>query len=189
MTRVLLANCKKITEMNRQEKTAVVAELTDKFSSTPFIYITDSSSMSVAQVTDFRRKCFENGIEMKVVKNTLAIKAIENLENKESYDDVLPLLKGTTALLFTSTANSPAKVLKEFRKDNERPLLKGAYIDTDVFVGDEQISTLSSMKSKEDLIGDVIMLLQSPMKNVISSLQSGGQTISGLLKALEEREQ
>ena len=175
--------------MTRQEKKAVVAELKDKFSTTPFFYLTDSSAMSVAQVTDFRRKCFEQDVEMKVVKNTLAIKAIEQLDNKESYDDVLPLLKGTTALLFTSTANVPAKILKEFRKKNEKPLLKGAFIDTDVFVGDNQISTLSAMKSKEDLIGDIIMLLQSPIKNVVSSLQSGGQTLSGLLKALEERAQ
>ena len=175
--------------MTRQEKTAAVAEIKDKLSSTPFFYLADSSAMSVAQVTDFRRKCFEEGVEMKVVKNTLAIKAIEQLDNKEQYEGVLPLLKGTTALLFTSTANVPAKILKEFRKSHEKPLLKGAYIDTDIFVGDEQINTLSSMKSKEDLIGDVIMLLQSPIKNVISSLQSGGQTLSGLLKALEEREQ
>ncbi len=173
--------------MTREEKTAAVEELTDKFNSTPFFYIADSSSMTVAQVSDFRRKCFEKDVEMKVVKNTLAIKAIESLENSEDYKDVLPLFKGTSALLFTNTANVPGKLLKDFRKSNDRPLLKGAFIDSDVFVGDEQISTLSAMKSKEDLIGDVIMLLQSPIKNVISSLQSGGQTISGLLKALEER--
>ena len=173
--------------MTRDEKKTAVAELKDKFSSNPFFYLTDSSSMTVAEVSDFRRKCYEQGVEMKVVKNTLAIKAIEQLDNKEEYDEVLPLLRGNTALLFTSTANAPAKILKEFRKDMDKPLLKGAFIDTDVFVGDEQISTLSAMKSKEDLIGDIIMLLQSPMKNVISSLQSGGQTLSGLLKALEQR--
>jgi large subunit ribosomal protein L10 len=175
--------------MTRQEKKAAVAELKDKFSSTPFFYLADSSAMSVAQVSDFRRRCFEQGVEMKVVKNTLAIKAIEQLDNKESYENVLPLLKGTTAVLFTTTANLPGKILKEFRTKNEKPLLKGAYIDTDIFVGDNQISTLSAMKSKEDLVGDIIMLLQSPMKNLVSSLQSGGQTISGLLKALEERAQ
>lgn len=173
--------------MTRNEKRTAVAELSNKFSESPFFYLADSSAMTVAQVTDFRRKCYEQGVEMKVVKNTLAIKAIEQLENKDLYNDVLPLLKGHTALLFTSTANAPAKILKEFRKKSEKPLLKGAFIDSDVFVGDEQISTLSSLKSKEDLIGDIIMLLQSPMKNVISSLQSGGQTLSGLLKALESR--
>ncbi len=175
--------------MTRQEKMTAVAELKDKFSSTPFIYLTDSSAMSVAEVTDFRRKCFEQNVEMKVIKNTLAIKAIEQLDNKESFEEILPLLEGTTALLFTSTANVPGKILKEFRKKNDKPLLKGAFIDTDVFVGDDQINTLSSMKSKEDLIGDIVMLLQSPMKTLISSLQSGGQTLSGLLKALEERDQ
>ena len=173
--------------MTREEKTTAVAELKDKFSVSPFFYIADSSSMTVAEVSDFRRKCFEQDVEMKVVKNTLAIKAIESLDNKSDYDGILPLLKGTSALLFTSTANVPGKILKEFRKSSERPILKGAYIDTSVFIGDEQISTLSAMKSKEDLIGDVIMLLQSPIKTVISSLQSGGQTLSGLLKALEER--
>ena len=175
--------------MTRDEKRTAVAELTNKFSENPFFYLTDSSSMSVAEVTNFRRKCYEEGVEMKVVKNTLAIKAIEQLENKEAYEGVLPLLKGNTALLFTSTANMPAKILKDFRKSSDKPLLKGAYIDTDIYVGDEQISTLSAMKSKEDLIGDIIMLLQSPIKNVISGLQSGGQTLSGLLKALEQREQ
>lgn len=173
--------------MTREEKTAAVAELTDKIGSTPFIYLADSSAMSVKQVSDFRRACFEKNVEMKVVKNTLAIKAIESLENKDDFSDFLPLLKGTSALLFTDTANVPGKILKEFRKSNEKPVLKGAFIDTDVFVGDDQIDVLASMKSKEDLIGDVIMLLQSPIKTVISSLQSGGQTISGLLKALEER--
>jgi len=173
--------------MTREEKTAAVAELSDKLGSSPFFYVADSSAMTVAQVSDFRRALFEQDVEMKVVKNTLAIKAIESLENKADFDEVIPLFKGTSALLFTNTANVPAKIMKEFRKTSERPLLKGAFIDSDVFVGDEQISILASMKSKEDLIGDVIMLLQSPMKTVISSLQSGGQTISGLLKALEER--
>ena len=173
--------------MNRTQKEAAVAAIKDRITETPFIYFADSSSMSVTEVNDFRRLCYEKEVEMKVVKNTLAIKAIEQLENKSDYEDVLQLLRGTTALLFTDKANAPAKVLKEFRKSNERPLLKGAYIDTDVFVGDEQIDVLASLKSKEDLIGEIVALLQSPMKNVVSSLQSGSQTLAGLVKALEER--
>jgi large subunit ribosomal protein L10 len=124
---------------------------------------------------------------MKVVKNTLAQKALESFPEELNYDALYESLKGPTAILFTETANMPAKVLKEFRKESEKPVLKAAYIETAVYVGDDQIDSLAKLKSKEELIGDVIALLQSPAKTVISSLQSGGQTISGLLKALEER--
>ena len=112
---------------------------------------------------------------------------MESFPEEKGYAAVYDLLKGHTALLFTTTANSPAKVLKEFRKTNERPLLKGAYIDTDVFVGDDQLDALTTLKSKEDLIGDIIALLQSPAKNVVSALKSGGTTIAGLVKTLQER--
>lgn len=174
--------------MNKDQKAAVVAELKDKFSETPFIYFADSSKMSVAQSNEFRKKLFEKNIQMKVVKNTLAIKAIEQLDNKSDYEGVISLLKGTTALLFTDTANAPARIIKDFRKTNERPLLKGAYIDSDVFVGDEKIDELASLKSKEELIADVISLLQAPMMSLIGALNSGGNTISGVLKTLESRD-
>lgn len=173
--------------MTRAEKAAAIEELKAKFNETSFFYLTDSSTLTVAEINDFRRKCFEKDIQVKVVKNTLAIKALEAGDEEKNYKEVLDLLKGPTAILFTETANLPAKVLKEFRETKERPLLKGAYIDTSVYVGDDQIEILSKLKSKEDLIGEVITLLQSPAKNVISALKSGGQTISGLLKALEER--
>jgi len=173
--------------MTRQEKATVIEELKEKFEHTEFFYIADSSTLTVQEVNDFRRLCFEKGIEMKVVKNTLAQKALESAPEEKNYAQVYEALKGPTAFLFTDTANAPARVIKEYRKDHERPILKAAYIDTSVYMGDDQLETLTKLKSKEELLGEVIGLLQSPIKNVIGSLQSGGQTLSGLLKALEER--
>lgn len=173
--------------MTKAEKAAAIEGLKDKFSNVSYFYLTDASTLTVEQVNNFRRLCFEKGVEMKVVKNTLAQKALESFPEELNYDALYESLKGPTAILFTETANMPAKVLKEFRKESEKPVLKAAYIETAVYIGDDQIDPLSKLKSKEDLLADVIALLQSPAKNVIASLQSGGQTISGLLKALEER--
>jgi len=126
---------------------------------------------------------------MKVVKNTLAVKALESLPAESGYEGLYGALKGPTTLMFSETANVPAKIIKDFRGDDEKPTLKAAYIDSDVFLGDDQLAALASLKSKEDLIGEIVLLLQSPVKNVLGSLQSGGSTISGLLKTLEERAQ
>ncbi len=174
--------------MTKADKTTAIAELKEKFSNSSFFYLTDSSTLTVEEINKFRGMCYEKGIEMKVVKNTLAIKALQDAPEEKGYADLYEALKGPTAILFTETANAPARVLKEYRgKDGERPILKAAYIDTSVYVGDDQIKALSSLKSKEELIGEIIGLLQSPAKNVISALKSGGSTIAGLLKALEER--
>ena len=173
--------------MTRAEKAASIEELKGKFEETSFFYLADASTLTVEQINKFRGMCFEKDIEMKVVKNTLAVKALESFPEDRNFVGLYEALKGPTAILFTTTANVPAKVIKEFRKESEKPVLKAAYIDTDIFVGDDQLDTLSSLKSKEDLIGEVISLLQSPVKNVLGSLQSGGNTLSGLLKALEER--
>lgn len=173
--------------MTKAEKTATIEVLKEKFSSTEFFYLTDSSTLTVEQINQFRGLCYEKGIEMRVVKNTLARKALESLPEERGFGELYESLKGPTAILFTEVANSPAKVLKEFRKSSEKPVLKAAYIDTAIYVGDDQIDLLTKLKSKEDLLGEVISLLQSPAKNVISALKSGGQTIAGLLKALEER--
>jgi large subunit ribosomal protein L10 len=173
--------------MTRSEKTAAIEALKDKLSNIDFFYLADSSTLTVEQVNTFRGMCFEKGIEMKVMKNTLIKKALESAPEEKNYQKLYEALKGHTALLFTETANAPAKVIKEFRKDGEKPKLKAAYIESDVFLGDEKLEELSKLKSNEDLIGDVITLLQSPAKNVISALQSSGSTLSGLLKALEER--
>ena len=174
--------------MTRSEKATVIEELKEKFSEYDFFYITDSSTMTVEQVNNLRRKFFENDVQMKVVKNTLAIKALEAADASKGYEGLYDALKGPTALLFTKTANVPAKVIKEFRgKKGERPIIKAAYIDSGIFIGDDQLAALASLKSKEELLGEVIGLLQSPAKNVISALKSGGNTIAGLVKALEER--
>lgn len=175
--------------MTKAEKAVVIEELTEKFNNTNFFYITDSSTLTVEKINQLRALFFEQGIEMKVVKNTLAKKALEAASREgTTYEGLYESLKGPTALLFTDVANAPARVLKDFREDNEKPVLKAAYIDSALYIGDEQLESLSKLKSKEELLGEVISLLQSPIKNVLSALNSGGQTVSGLLKALEERE-
>lgn len=173
--------------MTKADKATAVEALKEKLDASAYFYLTDASTLTVEQINNFRRLCFEKDIEVKVVKNTLVRKAMETFPEDRGYAAVYDLLKGPTALLFTTTANAPAKVLKEFRKTNERPILKGAYIDTAVFIGDDQLEALTSLKSKEDLLGDIITLLQSPAKNVLGALQSGGNTIAGLVKTLQER--
>ena len=174
--------------MNKLEKTAQIDVLADKLSNSQYIYLADASSMTVSDVNELRRKCYEKEVEMKVVKNKLVMKAIEKLEDDKGLKSLYEALKGPTALMFSDQAAIPAKVVKEFRgKDKERPILKAAYIDSDVFMGDAEVLKLSSLKSKDELLGDVIMLLQSPMKNVLGALQSGQNTIGGLLKALESK--
>ena len=177
--------------MTRTEKGAQIEELKEKFSNSSFFYLTDSSTLTVEQVNDLRGKFFEKGIEMRVVKNTLAKKALEAVSETEDrgYGELYDSLKGPTAILFTEVANSPARVIEEFRKTAEKPTIKAAYIDSSVYIGDDQLEALAALKSKEELIGEIITLLQSPAKNVISSLKSGGSTLMGLLKTLEEREQ
>lgn len=173
--------------MTRAEKATVVEELKEKFENNSFFYLTDSSTLTVEKINTLRGMFHEKGIEMKVVKNTLVRKALESAPEDKNYSELYNALKGPTALLFTEVANAPARVIKEFRGEDERPILKAAYIDTSVYLGDEQLATLASLKSKEELIGEIISLLQSPAKNVIGALKSGGNTIMGLLKALEEK--
>lgn len=172
--------------MTKSDKIAAVEALKDKFSNSQYFYVTDYSTLTVEEINNFRRKCFEQGIEVQVLKNTLVKKALEQV-NDTAYTDLYDALKGPTAVMFSEVSNAPAKLIKEFRKKHEKPVLKAAYIDSDIFFGDDQVESLSNLKSKEELIGDVILLLQSPIKNVLGSLQSGGNTLSGLLKALEER--
>lgn len=173
--------------MNKQEKDKVIEELQNKFDSNSYIYFTDASSMTVEQVNKLRRLCFQQGIEMTVVKNKLAKKAMERLGEERRFAPVFEALVGPTAIMLTDTANAPAKLIKEFRKGGTKPKLKAAYIDSDVFFGEESLEVLIALKSKNELIGEVVMLLQSPAKNVISALLSGGQTIAGLVKTLQER--
>lgn len=173
--------------MNKTEKTDFIEVLKNKFAESQFFYITDSSALTVEQINNFRRKCFESDVEMQVLKNSLVKKALESADESKGFGPLIDVLKGPTSVMFTSKANEPAKILEAFRKDHDKPVLKAAYIDTDVYLGDDSLKELANLKSKEDLIGDVIMLLQSPIKKVIGSLQSGEQTIAGLVKALQER--
>ncbi|MEL6658655.1 MAG: 50S ribosomal protein L10 [Bacteroidota bacterium] len=175
--------------MTRTEKVAAVEVLKEKFSNSDFFYVTDASTLTVEQVNKLRSMLFEKGIEMQVVKNTLARKALESLPEENNYSELFDALKGPTAIMFSEVANAPARVIKEFRgKDAERPILKAAYIDTAIYQGDDQLKALSDLKSKEELLGDLLGLLQAPIHNVMGALNSGGNTLSGLLKALEERE-
>jgi len=174
--------------MNREEKNEVVSALQEKMQEFGNFYIADTSSLSVEKINNIRRKCFESGIEMQVAKNTLIRKAIEGLEGDNS--EIFEALKGQSALLFSKTGNGPAKLIKALRKvkGTEKPLLKAAFIDTAIFVGDHHLDALVSLKSREELIGDIIGLLQSPAKNVISALKSSGSKIAGIVKTLQERE-
>lgn len=172
--------------MNREEKHEVVSALQVKMQEFGNFYIADTSSLSVEKVNSIRRKCFESGIEMQVAKNTLIRKAIEGLEGDAS--EIFAALKGQSALLFSTTGSAPAKLIKALRKGSDKPVLKAAYIDSSIYVGDNHLDSLVSLKSREELIGDIIGLLQSPAKNVISALKSGGSTIAGLVKTLQERE-
>lgn len=175
--------------MNREQKGAIIQELAEKFASTPFFYITDASGMSVAKTNKLRRLCFERGIEYRVVKNSLIEKALETLETdytpfKES------VLKGFSGVMFhPESGKDAAKLIKDFLKENADSIkLKGASIDSDLFIGHDQLDVLAKLKSKAELVGEVIGLLQSPAKTVIGGLQSGGNKLAGILKTLSEKE-
>lgn len=172
--------------MEKSKKNQEIAELKEKFSNSTYFYLTDSSTLNVESINKFRRLCFNSGVEYRISKNTLIKKALEQVGG--NYEALYPLLNGPTGVMFSTDGAVPAKVIKEFRKDGERPILKGAYIDTDVFVGDNQLAVLASLKSKKELIGEIVGLLQSPARNVISALQgSSAHKIAGLVKALEDR--
>lgn len=173
--------------MNKQEKNQVIDNLVTLLQDNGNIYVTDIEKLDAGLTSDLRRACFNKNIEMQVVKNTLLAKAIEKVSTKD-FGDIPTVLKGNTSLMISEVANAPAKLIKEFRKKNDRPILKAAYVEESVFIGDETLDALVSLKSKDELIGDIIMLLQSPAKTVISQLQSGGSTLAGLMKTLSEKE-
>ena len=171
--------------MTKEQKVQEIQDLTDKLSSVKNLYLTDIAGLDAVQTTALRRACFNSNIKLSVVKNTLLEKAME--ASDKDFGNLKEVLKGNTSLMFSDVGNTPAKLIKNFRKKSEKPLLKGAYIEEAIYIGDDQIDVLESIKSKEELIGEVITLLQSPVKNVISSLQSGRSNISGILKTLSER--
>ena len=171
--------------MNKEEKHELVAALTVQMKEFGNFYITDTSDLTVAKVNDIRRKCFESDITMQVAKNSLIKKAMEAAGG--DFSPIYGVLKGSSSILFSKSATAPAKLIKQLRKRGEKPILKAAYIDSAIFIGDNQIDTLINLKSKEQLIGEIIGLLQSPAKNVISALQSGGNILAGVVKTLQER--
>jgi len=171
--------------MKKEEKHEVVLALTETIAEYGNFYITDTANLSVAKVNDIRRKCFENDIKMQVAKNKLIRKAMEASEG--DFSEMFDVLKGSSSILFSKSANAPAKLIKQLRKSGDKPVLKAAYIDSSVFIGDNQLDALVNLKSKEELVADIIALLQSPAKNVISGLQSGGNKLAGIVKTLQER--
>jgi len=172
--------------MTREEKSQVIQDLTAKLADTNIIYLADISGLNALATSNLRRACFKANVKLAVVKNTLLSKAME--ASDKDFGELPSILKGNTSIMIAEAGNLPAKLIKEFRKKSEKPLLKGAYVEESIYIGDEQLEMLTSLKSKNELIGDVILLLQSPINNVISGIQAGGgQTISGLIKALEER--
>ena len=171
--------------MTKEQKVQEIQDLTDKLSSVKNLYLTDIAGLDAVQTTALRRACFNSNIKLSVVKNTLLEKAME--ASDKDFGNLKEVLKGNTSLMFSDVGNTPAKLIKNFRKKSEKPLLKGAFIEEAIYIGDDEIDVLESIKSKEELIGEVISLLQSPAKNVISALQSGRSNISGILKTLSER--
>ena len=171
--------------MTREEKSQVIENLTGILAENSIIYLTDISGLNAQETSNLRRACFKASINLSVVKNTLLEKAME--KSDKDFGELPNTLKGNTSIMLSETGNAPARVIKEFRKGSDRPLLKGAYIEAAIYVGDDQLNTLVSIKSKEELIGDIITILQSPAKNVISALQSGGNKLSGILTTLSEK--
>ena len=172
--------------MTREQKAQAIENLTAQLGDSTNIYLTDVSGLDAAKTSNLRRACFKAGIELTVVKNTLLAKAME--ASDKDFGDLTGVLKGNTAMMFSEVGNAPAKVIKDFRKKSDRPILKGAYIEEAIYLGDDQVEALVNIKSKEELIGEIITLLQSPAKNVVSALQSGGGTLAGIIKTLSEKE-
>jgi large subunit ribosomal protein L10 len=171
--------------MTREEKSLIIKDLTSQLTDSSTIYLADISGLDAVSTSNLRRACFKANVSLAVVKNTLLSKAMEQAD--KDFGELPETLKGNTSIMISETGNAPAKVIKEFRKKSDKPVLKGAYIEESVYVGDDQLDALVNIKSKEELIGDIITILQSPAKNVISALKSGGSTLSGILTTLSEK--
>ena len=172
--------------MTKEQKTALIEGLVAQLTEYPHFYITNIEALNAGKTADLRRMCFEKEVKLVVVKNTLLAKALEKVNLADA--DLISVLEGSTSIMFTHNAKAPALLIQEFRKTSDKPILKAAYAESCVYVGDDQLDALSKIKSRDELIGDIVSLLQSPAKNVISALQgSAGQKIAGLVKSLEER--
>ena len=171
--------------MTKEEKNKLIDILDDSIKDNANFYLADISGLNAEESSNLRRLCFQKEVSLQVVKNTLLKKALE--KNDNDFDQLYDILKGNTSIMFTHIANSPAKIIKEFRKKHDRPILKAAYLDDSIYIGEENLDMLANLKSKEELIGDIITLLQSPAKNLLASLQSGSSKISGIVKSLSDR--
>ena len=171
--------------MTKEEKVLEIESLTTRLKDVKNLYITDIAGLNALETSNLRRMCFKAGIKLSVVKNTLLERAM--MSSGKNFGELKDLLKGNTSLMFSESGNGPAKIIKDFRKKSDKPILKGAFIEETVYIGDDQINHLIALKSKEEVIGDIISILQSPAKNLISALKSGGGKVSGILKSLSER--
>jgi large subunit ribosomal protein L10 len=174
--------------MKKEEKSLVIDSLVEQLANNSHFYLTDVASLTAEKTSQLRRLCFNKQIKMLVVKNSLLKKAMERSTSKD-YQPLLGSLKGSTAILFSEVANEPAKIIKEFRKKNDKPILKAAYVEESAYIGDNQLDVLASMKSKNEVIGDIIFLLQSPAKNVISGLKASSGKLAGIVKTLSDRKE
>jgi large subunit ribosomal protein L10 len=171
--------------MTREEKSQVIEELTLQLADNANIYLADISGLNAGSTSDLRRICFKSNVKLAVIKNTLLAKAME--ASDKDFGDLPKVLKGNTSVMYSETGNAPAKIIKAFRKKTDKPLLKGAFIEQAIYIGDEQLDALVDIKSKEEMIGEIIGLLQSPAKNVVSALKSSGGKLAGILKTLSEK--
>jgi len=170
--------------MNKEEKVKVVEDLKGKLNDYKSIYLTDIAGLDAMQTSNLRRECFNSNVKLSVVKNTFLERAMS--ESETDFGELKDLIKGNTTIMLSESGNSPAKVIKKFRKDGEKPILKGAFVDEAIYIGDDQIEALFNLKSKEEVISEIITLLQSPAKNIISALKSSSGKIAGLVKTLSE---
>lgn len=172
--------------MRREEKDIIINDLYDKISNSKHFYLADTSGLNAEITAKLRRICFEKNIKLLVVKNTLLKRALE--KSQTDFSPLFDVLKESTSIMFSETGNTPAKLIKDFRKNNEKPLLKGAFVEESFYVGDNQLDELANIKSRDELLGDLLSLLQSPMTNLLSALSSSGSKLAGTLKTLSEKE-
>ena len=171
--------------MRKEDKKVLIDSMLSQLQACPNFYLTDVSDLNAEKTSQLRRQCFNSGVKMIVVKNALLHKAMQQMD--KDYESLYDVLKGSTAVMFCETGNAPAKLIKNFRKTSDRPILKGAFIEECCYIGDDMLDALCNIKSKNDLIADIIALLQSPAKNIISGLQSGGHKLSGIIETLSEK--
>ena len=171
--------------MNKAEKIKVINDLSSSLSESKNLYLTDISGLNASQTSDLRRACYKADIKLSVVKNTMLHRAIETSE--KDFGDITSVLKGNTSIMFSESGNGPAKIIKEFRKKNDKPILKAAFIEEAIYIGDNQLDTLVAIKSRDELIGEIVGLLKSPIQNLVSALNTGGNDLHGVLKTLSER--